>query len=575
MEILNVVQGSPEWDAARAHSFNASEAAAMMGLNPKVKRNELLRMKKTCSDREFSVWVRENLLERGHEVEAKARAFAETHIGEELYPTTGWTDVDGLKCQASFDGITMGGSTIWENKLWNAELSAAIDAGEVPEAWWPQLEHQLLVSDAEKIWFTISDGTAERTKGLWYESIPERQSQLINAWTQFETDLRDYKAVEIIPAAIGTPVKTLPAITYRLNGLALTSNLSEFKVAAEQLVEDSKAPLQTDQDFSDRETLVKSFKETEDKIALVQSQVVGEIKDVDAFCRNLGDIAALIRVARLNGEKQIQARKDAIRLDILAKGQAAFAAHVLALNTRLGKPYMPAIAVDFGGAMKGKRTIASLQNAVDTELSRAKIAANEIGDRIQVNLNTLRDLAKDYAFLFSDTAQIVLKAPDDLTALAKLRIADHKAEESRKLEAERERIRKEEADKLAKAQEERDRLAREEEQRERDRQVREAATTPVPAAVAPTPAIAPAPNPAPIPSTVPGSAAVGDTVQIGSTSPLFTQVAAVAVPQGTATLRTAIDAELAEMTDRELIDVLDAINSIRIAFGRGPARRVA
>ncbi len=566
MQILEVVQGSPEWDAARAKSFNASEASAMLGLSSKVKRNELLRMKKTFTEREFSNWVRENLLERGHLVEAGARALAEAHIHEQLYPITGYIMLDGDMYLASFDGITMGGETVWENKLYNAVLVAAIHNGEVPPEYWPQLEHQLLVSGAEKVYFTTSDGTEPKTKGFFYHSVPERRAQLIAGWKQFKIDLDAYQAAEIIPAKIGTPVKTLPAITYRLNGLALTSNLAEFKAAAAELVEDSKRPLETDQDFSDRETLVKSFKEAEDRIALVQSQVVGEIKDVDEFCRGLGDIAALIRVARLNGEKQIQARKDAIRLEILEKGKAAFAAHIAGLNTRLGKPYMPVIMTEFGAVMKGKRTIASLQDAVDTELARAKIEANAVADRIQVNLNSLRELASEYTFLFADTAQIVLKASEDLVTLVKLRISEHKAKEEAKLEAERERIRKEEADKL------------EREQRERERQ--EAIRIEAERIAAEKLAEATKPAPVEKVDAQPTKPAAPDTVEMTQTAPatasgLFADVAAIAAISATETLRASIDEALADMTDRELIEVLAAIDSIRTAFGRDPARRAA
>ena len=42
MKILRLVQGSPEWLAHRARSFNASDAPAMMGCSPDKTRNQLL-----------------------------------------------------------------------------------------------------------------------------------------------------------------------------------------------------------------------------------------------------------------------------------------------------------------------------------------------------------------------------------------------------------------------------------------------------------------------------------------------------------------------------------------------------
>jgi hypothetical protein len=105
---------------------------------------------------------------------------------------------------------------------------------------------------------------------------------------------------------------------------------------------------------------------------------------------------------------------------------------------------MPAVAVDFAGAMKGKKTVTSLRDAVDTELARFKIEANAVADRIQINLGVLRELAGAHAFLFADTASIVLKAADDLTALVKMRIAEHEQAEAAKAEALRARIAEEE-----------------------------------------------------------------------------------------------------------------------------------
>ena len=97
--------------------------------------------------------------------------------------------------------------------------------------------------------------------------------------------------------------------------------------------------------------------------------------------------------------------------------------------------------------------------AINTMLANAKIESNATADKIQINMGTLRDLAGAHTFLFPDTAQIVLKAGDDFTALVKLRIAEHDAKEAARLEAERTRIRAEEQTKAEAAA--RDNLAAE------------------------------------------------------------------------------------------------------------------
>ena len=86
----------------------------------------------------------------------------------------------------------------------------------------------------------------------------------------------------------------------------------------------------------------------------------------------------------------------------------------------------------------------------DFGVNRATVCPREFrtslinSGRIQINLNTLRELASAHAFLFADAATIVLKQPDDLTILVKSRIAEHEAAEQARRDAYRERIRVEE-----------------------------------------------------------------------------------------------------------------------------------
>lgn len=449
MQIHDVVQGSPEWDTLRAKHNTASEAPAMMGASKKVKRNELLHMKATGSEREVSDWVKANLFDKGHEIEAMARPIAEEIIGEDLFPATATDVVDGIGLLASFDGITMAEDTTWECKQWNEDKAACVRAGQVPEEDRWQVVQQLTVSRASRCLYMVTDGTREKTVHCWATLSPADEKTLIAGWKQFAEDLKNYQPVEVIQAAVAAPIRDLPAITYRLDGLTLHSNFAEYRVAAEKLVEDSKKPLETDQDFADRESLNKKFAEAEDRLGVVRSQVIGEVKDVDKFCRDLDEIRELLRQARLNGEKSVQKRKDEIRLSIQQKATAAFAEHIATLNKRIGHNYMPTVQRNFAGVMKNKRTLASLQDAVDTELARAKIEASAAADKIEINLKALPELSEGFA-LFPDLATLVLKPADDFAAAVKLRVSDHK----QKLEAERERIRQEEQARIAREQSE-------------------------------------------------------------------------------------------------------------------------
>ena len=111
MEHLQVIQGSPEWAAARAKHFCASEAAAAMGVSKYTTRAELLRQKATGITPEVTP-DQQRLFDRGHAAETAARQLAEAITGEELAPMVATLDVDGLPMLASFDGIDFMGEVL-------------------------------------------------------------------------------------------------------------------------------------------------------------------------------------------------------------------------------------------------------------------------------------------------------------------------------------------------------------------------------------------------------------------------------------------------------------------------------
>ena len=101
-----------------------------------------------------------------------------------------------------------------------------------------------------------------------------------------------------------------------------------------------------------------------------------QTETIDALFRAIDEISAEAKRTRLELDKLVKARKEQVRIEIVNEGAAAMKLHLTALNERLGKPYMPSVPVDFAGAIKGKRTIDSLRDAVNTTLANAKIAAS-------------------------------------------------------------------------------------------------------------------------------------------------------------------------------------------------------
>ena len=447
MRILKLQQGTEEWNRERFKRLTASEAPAMMTASPKMKRNELLQMKALGTEKEFSDYVQKFLFDKGHEMEALARPIVESIVGEELYPATAESDCGTYL--ASFDGITMMGDILFEHKMWNEKLAESVRNGELdPEYYW-QLEHQLMVSDAEKVCFVVSDGTEENMEYLWYTPVDGRRAELIKGWDQFSQDLFDYEPPAKTEIVIGDTPEDLPALLIQVEGAVKSTNLDLYKTTALRFIESINTDLQTDQDFADAESMVKFCKKSETELDSAKKHALAQTKSIDELFRTVDQLREKLRDKRLKLEKSVKVRKDEIRANLRTQSIEALSKYVGELNEKLEGNLIPDVTPDFGAAMKGKKTVESLQSAVDDELAKAKIVAKDWFTVIRENQFNYNELVTDdLKFLFSDVQQLLLKDPDSFKALIKSRLADHKETEAKRLDAERERIREEESAKL-------------------------------------------------------------------------------------------------------------------------------
>lgn len=432
MKIHNVAQGSAEWLTLRAKYRTASEAPAMMGASKYQTRTDLLTAKKTGITPDVTP-SQQFIFDKGHATEALARPLTEALIGEELYPIVA-TEGNLL---ASMDGATMLGETLFEHKLWNESVVAQVKAGELAPHYYWQLEQQLLVSGAERVIFVCSDGTPENFVHMEYRPVAGRAAQLIEGWKQFEADLANFEMADAPSIVVGKAPDELPALRIELTGMVTASNLKVFEDSALAVIDSVKTTLSTDQDFADAKKAVKWCGDVEEAVSVAKKQALSQTQSIDELFSSLDRISAHARETRLKVDKLVKAQELLVKTNIKQKAELALADHIAAINKTLGKVTLPPVVSDFAGAMKNKRTIASLQDAVDTELARAKIDASQAAESIRLNLTSLAELAVDYAFLFSDVQQLVTKANDDLVTLIKLRISEHQKAEQDKADAKR------------------------------------------------------------------------------------------------------------------------------------------
>jgi|688.fasta_scaffold16674_19 putative phage-type endonuclease len=448
MKTHALTQGSAAWLAYRATHFNASDAPAMLGMSPYKTRTELLHELHTGLSPEVDAHTQARF-DAGHRFEALARPLAEKFIGMELYPVTG---SEG-KLSASFDGLTMCETTAFEHKTLNAELRTAFDtiktiapahrdqagAAELPPMYRAQMEQQLMVSGADRCLFMASSWDGDdlvEERHTWYHSDTNLRAAILQGWTQFAIDLAAFvpAATEVKP--VGRTPETLPALHIEVTGMVTASNLAEYKAHALAVFGSINRELVTDQDFASAESTVKWCGDIERRLAAAKQHALGQTVSIDALFRALDEISAEAKATRLELDKLVKNRKDSIRGEIVSDGRNALADHMAALTARIGAPLMPAIPVDFAAAIKGKRTLDSLRDAVAVELARAKIAANELADMITLNLRAIH-AQTDFGFLFSDVATLVLKSPEFVAMVIKNRVADHRVDEAARLESSR------------------------------------------------------------------------------------------------------------------------------------------
>jgi hypothetical protein len=365
-----------------------------------------------------------------------------------------------------------------------------------------------MISGAQKVLFMASnwdaDGGLIEERHCWYVPDLVLRQQIVDGWTQFHRDLAGY----VLPdpaepeAPVGKAPETLPALRIEVKGEVTASNLSDFKTTALAAIRSVNRDLRTDQDFADAEKAVKWCSDVESRLAAAKAHALSQTSSIEALFRAIDDISAEAKRVRLELDKLVTRRKTEVKEEAVMAARREMAQHIEALNAELIGGRLPPSTVDFAGAIKGLRSVRSMQDALDSALAGGKIAADAAARGIRANMATFHASAPGFEFLFADLAQLVHKPADDFKAAVQARIATHRA-----AEAEREQQRKAaedarvqaEAQRLAAQQAEDARVAALAEQRRQDAAAESArvaaSAAPVPAAAAVVAAQPPAVTP--------------------------------------------------------------------------------
>ncbi len=153
---LDLIQGSPEWKAARLKYLTASQAPVVLNLSEHQTPLQLFEEKLT--GKEIDQSSKAKLFDKAHAAEAAGREWAKNNFKLNLLPLV----VVSLKhpdLLASLDGFDEEKRIGFEAKLVGAEKLKRIDSGEIGDDHLCQMQAQMEATGADQwIYFAMDDG---------------------------------------------------------------------------------------------------------------------------------------------------------------------------------------------------------------------------------------------------------------------------------------------------------------------------------------------------------------------------------------------------------------------------------
>jgi len=164
MKIVNLEQGSKEWLSWRKTVITATDCSCIMGNNPWTTAYQCWQRKLGLIEELKS----NEAMERGKRLEPIARERFIERNGIPMNPVVvESSEFDFLG--ASLDGISFLGNHILEIKCGGSKLHAMAESGQIPQYYIDQIQHQLLVTRAEKCFYYSYNGN----DGICIEVLPD------------------------------------------------------------------------------------------------------------------------------------------------------------------------------------------------------------------------------------------------------------------------------------------------------------------------------------------------------------------------------------------------------------------
>jgi putative phage-type endonuclease len=141
------------WLAWRRAGIGGTDACVIMGVSPWKTPHQLWQEKVYGNTKQLD----NSAMSRGRDLEPVARSWFEETMNVTVFPIN-VTHKESSWLRASLDGLDLEEKTLVEIKCPNKDDHASAVNKKVPEKYWPQVQHQLLVTGLDGMYYCSYDG---------------------------------------------------------------------------------------------------------------------------------------------------------------------------------------------------------------------------------------------------------------------------------------------------------------------------------------------------------------------------------------------------------------------------------
>lgn len=218
MRFFLLEQGSSDWFEWRKKGIGASDSPIIMGISPFKTPYQLFQEKKGLADKKA---LNDYATRKGHQMEPSARMSYEIMTGIDMKPVTvaheehswlkasldGWSSKYKLPLEIKYPG----------KKDWKIALE-----GKIPEYYMIQIQHQLLVTGAEKAHYYAFNGEIGRLIVVQASAI--MQAAILSKAEDFMERLR-----------LNNPPELMPEDTMEINEPSLVQKVQLYRKLKSQI----------------------------------------------------------------------------------------------------------------------------------------------------------------------------------------------------------------------------------------------------------------------------------------------------------------------------------------------------